>query len=520
MRTLRDSWLLNLAAELVPADEPAPPEEETPAAPLWEPLPGPQAQAFASEADLLLFGGAAGGGKTGLSVGLAVTRHRRSIIFRRQFKQLREIEDQLRRLVGGQGRYNANDKIWRLGDGRLIELGAVQRLEDWQKYAGRPHDLVCFDEGAQFLEQQFRSLIAWNRTEILGQRCRVVVGSNPPATDEGEWLITFWAPWLDDQCPGPALPGELRWFVMTTDDFGKPRDHEVESGAPVEIRGEMVRPLSRTFVPSRVEDNPFYMATGYKATLQALPEPLRSQLLKGDFKAGREDNPWQVIPSSWVKAAIDRWRHSGGASQEPMTCMGVDVARGGQAKTVLAPRHGAWYAPLHKHPGQTTPNGPLVAALVRAALRDQAHVNVDVIGVGASVYDHLVGARVPVVGVNVAQKSLRSDGKPHTDRTGKLLMRNLRAFAYWGFREALDPETGVDLALPPDQELLADLTAPRWQLTAAGVEVEDKQDIVERLGRSPDCGDAVVLAWLPTVAPGFTVAVSGSRTWARAGADL
>ncbi|HEV3151304.1 MAG TPA: terminase, partial [Acidobacteriaceae bacterium] len=45
-------------------------------------------------------------------------------------------------------------------------------------------------------------------------------------------------------------------------------------------------------------------------------------------------------------------------------------------------------------------------------------------------------------------------------------------------------------------ELLSDLTAPRWAMTMQGIKVEPKEDIVKRLGRSPDCADAVVLAAL------------------------
>jgi hypothetical protein len=57
------------------------------------------------------------------------------------------------------------------------------------------------------------------------------------------------------------------------------------------------------------------------------------------------------------------------------------------------------------------------------------------------------------------------------------------------------------LALPPDPELLADLAAGRWVVTAAGIKMESKEEIRKRLGRSPDCADAVVLAHLPGALP-------------------
>ena len=76
-------------------------------------------------------------------------------------------------------------------------------------------------------------------------------------------------------------------------------------------------------------------------------------------------------------------------------------------------------------------------------------------------------------------------------------MRNVRAAAYWKFREALDPENESTVCLPPDTELLHDLCAPTWSLDRGSgkIVIEDKPDIKKRIGRSPDCADAVVLAW-------------------------
>ena len=90
--------------------------------------------------------------------------------------------------------------------------------------------------------------------------------------------------------------------------------------------------------------------------------------------------------------------------------------------------------------------------------------------------------------VNVAEASEEFDG------TGMYHLTNVRAAMYWRLREALDPESGEDLMLPPDPELLADLTAARFEVRASGIVVEAKEKIKERLGRSPDCADAVALA--------------------------
>jgi hypothetical protein len=107
-----------------------------------------------------------------------------------------------------------------------------------------------------------------------------------------------------------AKPGELRWFAIVD---GK--EVEREDARPFLWKNEIIQPKSRTFLPAFVQDNPYLMATGYVTTLQGLPEPMRSQLLFGDFTVGREDDAWQVIPTAWVEAAMNRWTPDGKQSR-------------------------------------------------------------------------------------------------------------------------------------------------------------------------------------------------------------
>jgi hypothetical protein len=455
---------------------------------VWVPLPGPQRTAYESEADVLLYGGAAGGGKTDLLLGLALGAHRRSILFRREFAQLKAIEDRARELAGPRARYSVTRRIWQLPGGRSLELGAVQRPGDERKYQGRPHDLKAFDEITHFTEAQFRFLIGWNRSAEPGRRCRVVAAGNPPTSAEGDWVIRYWAPWLDRQHPHPAAPGELRWFATVG---GK--EVEVESGEAFLHEGERIEPRSRSFIRARVEDNPFLIAAGYRATLQALPEPLRSQMLEGDFAAKQEDDPWQVVPTAWVLAAQARWQAE---PPGPLDALGVDVARGGRDRTVVTARHGPWFAQPRSFPGAETPDGQAVVALLVPLLATRAAVQVDVIGVGAAVYDAARAQGLRAVALN------GSTGSAARDRSGQLGFANSRAEWWWRLREALDPVAGEGLALPPDRELLADLTAPRWRLAGAGILVERKDEIIARIGRSPDKGDSLVYAHARPQVPG------------------
>lgn len=459
--------------------------------PKWLPQEGPQTQARNSPADILGYGGAAGGGKTDLEIGLALTDHQRSIIYRKEGTQLHGIYDRIEEIIGTRNGFNSQDKIWRMADGRRVEFGGLANPTDHKKYQGRGHDLKCFDEATEIPEYMVRFLMGWRRTSDPDQRCRIVMAFNPPTDSDGRWVIPFFGPWLDPNHKNPAQPGELRWY--TTID-GK--DVELPNGDLVEVDGEMVQPLSRTFIPAKVEDNIYYMESGYKAVLQALPEPLRSQMLRGDFSAGMQEDPWQVIPEVWVREAMDRWEPL--TERRPMDSMGVDVARGGQDQTILAPRHGNWFAPLITFPGTETPNGPLVAGLVIQERRDKAVVHIDVIGVGSSPYDFLTQNGIQTVPVNASETPFDEFGERQTTRDGEVGFFNTRSMLYWRMREALDPANGELIALHPDEELVKDLCTPKWTFGKFGIQVESKKDIIKRLQHSTDKGDATVYANMDT----------------------
>ncbi|API59629.1 terminase [Tardibacter chloracetimidivorans] len=475
----------------------------------WYPLKGPQTMAYESKADIIGFGGAAGGGKTDLACGKSITHHQKIMALRRVGTELTGILDRFTELFGNRDGYNGKDNIWRTRrfDGKplQIEFGAVPILGDEKKFQGRPHDLLIFDEAANFLEIQVRFLLGWLRSVDPTQKCQALLTFNPPTSAEGRWIISFFAPWLDKKFPNPALPGELRYAAMVPDAQGGSKDVWVDGPEPfVLVDGEpcydfdpadyapteIITPKSRTFIPSRITDNPHLFGTGYMSTLQALPEPLRSQMLNGDFAAGMEDDPWQVIPTAWVEAAMARWKEH--AVKPPMDSLGVDVARGGKDNTTIARLHGNWFDKTLLHPGTQTPDGPAVAGLVIASMRDQAPIHIDVIGVGASPYDFLISAHQQVIGVNVSETARG------TDKSGRLSFPNMRSELWWKFREWLDPANNTGAALPNEPELLAELTAPKWSLQGPKIVVESREQIIARIGRSPDRASAYILALVRT----------------------
>jgi hypothetical protein len=345
----------------------------------------------------------------------------------------------------------------------MEQVGTANVPKDEAQYASAPYDGILWDQLEQFPEYAYVFMLSRARSAD-GKRVRVVASANP--VGEGvEWIMRRWRAWLVDKT---AKPGEILWYK---------RDAEGNEVQTVEGDPDAI---SRTFIPAGLKDNP-YLNDDYRRNLMNVTEPLRSALLNGDWSAMLTDDAYQVIPREWVRAAMARWE----PRDETADVIGCDVARGGDDKTVKAPRKGNYFMPLEKYPGRSTPDGQSVADL----LAGSAVINIDVIGVGSSAYDIGKERGLKITPVNFAEKSIAKD------KSDTLRFINKRAEYYWSFREALDPVEGDNIALPPDPELEADLCAPRWQSMSNGIKIESKEDIKKRIGRSPDCADAVVLSW-------------------------
>ena len=450
----------------------------------WIPQSEPQWLALLSRADELFYGGAAGGGKSSLLIGLAAELAEHAAIFRRVYPNLKEIIQQAREVIKDTGKENKSEHSWELENNRTLEFGAVQYEDNKKDWQGRPHDHKLFDELPEFTESQYVFICGWNRSKNPKQRVRVVATGNPPIDEAGNWIIKRWGAWLDPKHPNPAKPGELRWYATIDGD-----EKEFTTGNPVQNGNETVYPLSRTFIPARLDDNPFLSSDNrYRSILQSLPEPLRSQMLYGDFAASASIDPWQVIPTAWVLAAQRRWNETD-KPEVPLTAVGVDPARGGRDNMSMSKRYDNWFDKLNFWPGAIVPDGPIAAEFVRQTLGDEepGNINIDVGGIGSSVYDSLSGKYKNVNPINAA------NGSNYRDKSGKLKMRNMRAEYYWRMRDALDPNGGDNVCLPPGNEIVADLCVARYKVTTSGVLIEEKDEIKKRIGRSPDKGESILL---------------------------
>lgn len=256
--------------------------------------------------------------------------------------------------------------------------------------------------------------------------------------------------------------------------------------------------------------------------------------VEGEFAASEDDS---VIPLAWVEAAMLRWRERHGEHLtdwlEPtsLDVVGVDCSGTGSDRTVMARRHGDHAAPLERPPKSKGHDGTddvgleemATAGRIVAVLdaNPQARAIVDAGGLGSGV----TGRAREQLGRSRVIAFVASAGTKKRDRNGEFGFVNKRSAAWWHLRELLDPDFGSEVALPPDDELIGDLTAPHWREMSGGkIQVESKDDIRRRLGRSTDAGDAVVQAfWDEAGAAGVEVAhgqlppVNVNRERSRAG---
>lgn len=272
------------------------------------PQPGPQENFLSTPADIAIYGGSAGGGKTwGLL--LEPLRHVTktpeffAAFFRRTTVQVRNpggLWDESIKLYGpiGSARPINQTLEWVFRGGGRVKFAHLEHettVLDWQ---GSQVPLLCFDELCHFSAGQFWYLLSRNRS-MCGVRPYVRATCNP---DADSWVAELIAWWID-QATGLPIPDRaavLRWFVRINDTlvWG-------DTEADLRARYPDIPPKSLTFIPARLEDNAALMAAdpGYRANLLALPLVERERLLGGNWKirpaAGLYFQPhmFQVLPT-------------------------------------------------------------------------------------------------------------------------------------------------------------------------------------------------------------------------------
>lgn len=251
------------------------------------PQPGPQMMFATSEADIIVFGGAAGGGKTG-GLLLECTRHTSVpgfsfTIFRRSTPQITNqggLWDESYKFFPHAGGVPRNhDHSWHFPEhgtkGRFTHLEYEDTVYD---YDGAQIPLIGFDQLEQFTEKQFFYMLTRNRT-TCGVRPYIRATANPPPTRD-HWLRNLVDWWIgEDGYPIAERSGVVRYFIRVE---GKilwvDKDYKDAKG---------VGPKSFTFIPAKLSDNPILMNAdpGYAANLAAQSHVDRLRLEGGNWNA-------------------------------------------------------------------------------------------------------------------------------------------------------------------------------------------------------------------------------------------
>lgn len=258
------------------------------------PQVGPQEDFLASSADIAIFGGAAGCGKT-FALLMEPLRHTHTpgfgaVVFRRTMPQITTeggLWDTARSLYAPLGvDFIENPYRVRFPSSTKIEFHHLQYDDTVRSWDGSQIPLVCFDELQHFTAHQFFYMLSRNRS-MCGVVPYVRATCNP---DPDSFLRRFLAWWIDDESGFPIQErsGAIRWMVRLKNEihWGDSREELIErftgSYAPDEIM-----PKSVTFIPALLEHNQELLKANpeYRANLLALPEYEQQRLLYGNWNA-------------------------------------------------------------------------------------------------------------------------------------------------------------------------------------------------------------------------------------------
>ncbi|AID29237.1 phage terminase large subunit [Mesorhizobium jarvisii] len=257
------------------------------------PQAGPQTTFLASPADIAIYGGAAGGGKTWALL-MEPLRHVANpgfgaVFFRRNLTQVRNeggLWDESEKLYPGLNAQprSAPDLSWTFPAGATVSFAHLEHEKTIYNWQGAQIPLICFDELTHFSAKQFWYMLSRNRS-MCGVRPYVRATCNP---DADSWVAEFISWWID-QDTGFAIPeraGVIRWFIRIGDTIIWASSREELAHHVNPIDGEPIPPKSVTFIPAKLSDNALLMAAdpGYLANLMAQPTVERERLLGGNWK--------------------------------------------------------------------------------------------------------------------------------------------------------------------------------------------------------------------------------------------
>jgi predicted phage terminase large subunit-like protein len=345
-----------------------------------EPQLGPQTDFLETPADIGIYGGAAGGGKT-FAILLEPTRHYYNpkfagVIFRRTTKQVTNpggLWDEAMNMYGGL--LGATPKISMLEftfpSGMKMRFGHLEHEKNVYDWQGSQIPFLGFDELTHFSESQFFYMLSRNRSDS-GVPGYVRATTNP---DCNSWVRKFIDWWIDNDTglPISERSGKLRWFIRIDDQmiWADTREELIQKYGPDK------QPKSVTFIPAKLSDNKKLLEKdpSYLANLEALPKVERERLLGGNWNVKPvsgmvfKKNWFEIIPISpalgqtiryWDRAATEKTD-----SNDPDFTVGLKMKRTDNGLFIVE----------HIVRGQWSP-GKVETAIKNAALQDGKQTSV------------------------------------------------------------------------------------------------------------------------------------------------
>lgn len=290
-----------------------------------------QEKALASPADILIYGGAAGGGKSWFLRANALCAlddpFFNGIVFRRTTKQLRGGDsgsmwgDAKKMFRPFNPRANEQDLMLRFPSGASLRFWHIEHLKNLEDHQGPEYTYVGFDELTQFPEEMFWFL--FGRLRSLGEWEPWIRGTCNPDSDS--WVRGFLNWWIgEDGYPIPERDGVVRYFFRDGDDIRWIKDEELddEGNPPLDEDGDP--PISMTFVAAKLEDNATLneMDPGYRRKLKAMPKVERERFLGGNWNVSHkeglfENHNIQTISRALLPEGLDFLRYWDLADTEP-----------------------------------------------------------------------------------------------------------------------------------------------------------------------------------------------------------
>jgi hypothetical protein len=235
---------------------------------VWQPNTGPQTAFLASTVREVLYGGAAGGGKSDAIIMLPFYRvhnpRHRSIILRRTRPQLQEVIDRQQAIypvIAPGAKWQADKNRWVWPSGAITRMGYMEHEQDRFKFKSDEFDLIAFDELTSFTFKQYMFMFSRNRTKDAALPAVMRAGTNPG--DVGHL-------WVYER------------FIAAREPF-MVYEHEEESD--VEGMGRLTLHTTRQFIPAKLADNPAMAdRESYIAGLKLMGEEGEAYLT-GDWSA-------------------------------------------------------------------------------------------------------------------------------------------------------------------------------------------------------------------------------------------